>query len=65
MRKHITHNRCDETFADFKYAILTFLRDEVPRKWDLYCDAVSGNFRVISPRIFGSWCERDILCTLT
>jgi DDE superfamily endonuclease len=33
-----TRNRCHATFADFKAAILTFLREEVPRKWDIYCD---------------------------
>jgi putative component of membrane protein insertase Oxa1/YidC/SpoIIIJ protein YidD len=32
MHKHITHNRCHETFADFKAAVLTFLREEMPRK---------------------------------
>jgi transposase len=52
MHKHITHNQCDETFADFKTAILTFLREEVPRKWHTYCDQVTDNFRVISPKDF-------------
>jgi transposase len=52
MHKHITHNRCYETFADFSDAILTFLREEVPRKWHIYCDDVSDNFRVISPKDF-------------
>jgi len=52
MHKHVTHNRCHATFADFSGAILTFLREEVPRKWHLYCDAVSDNFRVISPKDF-------------
>ncbi len=52
MHKHVTHNRCYETFADFSGAILTFLREEVPRKWHVYCDAVSDNFRVISPKDF-------------
>jgi transposase len=52
MHKHTTHNRCHATFADFSGAILTFLREEVPRKWHLYCDAVSDNFRVISPEDF-------------
>jgi hypothetical protein len=32
MHKHVTHNRCHATFADFKVAILTFLREEVPRQ---------------------------------
>jgi transposase len=54
MHKHVTHNRCHATFADFKAAILTFLREEVPRKWDTYCDQVTDNFRIIRPRIFGS-----------
>lgn len=52
MHKHTTHNRCHATFADFSQAILTFLRDEVPRKWHVYCDAVSDNFRIISPKDF-------------
>jgi transposase len=52
MHKHITHNRCYQTFADFSTAILTFLRQEVPRNWHIYCDAVSDNFRVISPKDF-------------
>jgi transposase len=52
MHKHVTHNRCHETFADFKTAILTFLRDEVPRKWGTYCDQVTDNFRIISPKDF-------------
>ena len=52
MHKHVTHNRCHETFADFKAAILTFLREEVPRKWDTYCDQVTDNFRIISPKDF-------------
>jgi len=33
-------------------AFLRFLREEVPRNWHLYCDAVSDNFRVISPKDF-------------
>jgi transposase len=52
MHKHVTHNRCHATFADFKAAILTFLREEVPRKWSIYCDQVTDNFRIISPENF-------------
>ncbi len=52
MHQHVTHNRCHETFADFKAAILTFLREEVPRKWHTYCDQVTDNFRIISPKDF-------------
>ena len=50
--KHISHNRCYEKFADFSDAFLTFLREEVPRNRHLYCDAVSDDFRVISPKDF-------------
>jgi transposase len=50
MHKHVTHNRCHATFADFRTAILTFLREDVPRKWGTYCDQVTDNFRVISPK---------------
>ena len=52
MHKHVTHNRCHAPFADFSGALLTVWRAEVPRKWHLYCDAVSDNFRVISPEDF-------------
>ena len=52
MHKHVTHNRRHERFAGFSAAMLTFLREEAPRKWTLYCDAVSDNFRVISPEDF-------------
>jgi transposase len=52
MHKHVTHNRCHKTFADFTAAILSFLREEVPRKWDIYCDQVTDNFRIISPKDF-------------
>ena len=50
--KHITHNTCHETFLDFSGAILTFLREEVPRNWRLYCDEVTDNFRIISHKDF-------------
>ena len=52
MHKHITHNRCYERFADFREAMLTFLRETVPRHWMAYCDDVSDNFRIISPKDF-------------
>jgi transposase len=52
MHKHVTHNRCHATFADFKAAILTFLREEFPRKWSIYCDQATDNFRIISPKDF-------------
>ena len=52
MHKHVTHNRCHATFTDFKAAILTFLREEVPRKWGIYCDEIKDNFRIISAKDF-------------
>lgn len=52
MHRHVTHNRCHPTFAQFKDAVLTFLREEVPRKWHAFCDTVTDNFRVINPKDF-------------
>ncbi len=34
MHRHITHNKCCASFRDFSIAMLTFLRDDVPRNWD-------------------------------
>lgn len=50
--KHVTHNRCYETFGEFTSAFLTFLREDVPGKWASFCDYVSDNFRIINPEIF-------------
>jgi transposase len=54
MQKHVTHNRCHSTFADFKAAILTFLREEVPENGE----PIATKSRITSvssrPRIFGS-----------
>ena len=52
MHRHVTHNRCHATFADFKASVLAFLREEVPRKWHIFCDQVTDNFRIISPTDF-------------
>ncbi len=52
MHKHVTHNKCHETFRDFRQAILIFLREEVPRNWRIYCDDITDNFRIISPKDF-------------
>jgi len=52
MHKHVTQNRCHERFAEFRDAVLTFLREEVPRKWTIYGDDVSDSFRIISPEDF-------------
>ncbi len=52
MHRHITHNKCHEIFKDFRDAILTFLRDAVPRDWRIYCDEVTDNSRIVSPKDF-------------
>ncbi len=50
--KHVTHNKCYATFKEFAAAFLTFLREDVPRKWANFCDTVSDNFRIINPLDF-------------
>jgi hypothetical protein len=52
MHKHTTHNKCYSTFKDFSIAMLTFLRDDVPKNWRTYCDRVTDNFRIIDPKDF-------------
>jgi transposase len=52
MHKNITHNKCYETCGEFAEATLTFLRDEVPRRWAEFRDSVTDNFRIISPKDF-------------
>ena len=52
MHRHITHNKCYATFTEFSTAMLAFLREEVPKKWDDYCDEVTDKFRVINPTEF-------------
>jgi transposase len=52
MHKHVTHNKCYATCAQFADATLDFLRDKVPRNWADLCDSVTDNFRVISPKDF-------------
>lgn len=52
MHRNITHNKCYATYREFCDAMLQFLRNEVPRKWDTLCDSVTDNFRIISPKDF-------------
>ena len=52
MHKHVTHNKCYATFTQFADAMLSFLREEVPRNWANLRDSVTDNFRVISPNDF-------------
>ena len=39
MHRHITHNKCYATFREFSTAMLTFLREEVPKNWGEYCES--------------------------
>src|SRR5258708_4312600 len=52
MHEHVTNNRSYETFAQFRSAILRFLRRTVPKKWDRFRDRITDNFRIISPDDF-------------
>jgi transposase len=52
MHKHVTHNKCYATCAQFADATLGFLREKVPRNWPGFRDSVTDNFRVIKPADF-------------
>jgi len=52
MHRHVTHNKCYSTCAQFADATLGFLRENVPRNWSKFRDSVTDNFRVISPKDF-------------
>jgi transposase len=52
MRKYLTHNKSWRDYPTFANAVLWFLRDKVPRCWNLFRDSVTDNFRVINPKDF-------------
>jgi hypothetical protein len=52
MHKHVSHNRCYASAKASSAAILTLLRHDVPGNWNISCDQVSDNFRVINPKGF-------------
>ncbi len=52
MHRHITHNKCYATCRDFADATFGFLRETVPKKWTVFCDSVTDNFRIIKPGLF-------------
>src|ERR1022692_342782 len=52
MHKHVTHNKCCATCAQFADATLGFLRKKVPQNWAELRDSVTDNFRVIKPTDF-------------
>lgn len=52
MHKHVTHNKSYPKFAQFRDAVLEFLTETVPKRWEELCDSVTDNFRVMNPAIF-------------
>ena len=52
MHENVTHNRCYAKFRDFAEAVLGFLRETVPQRFDKFSSTVTDNFRVIDPRDF-------------
>src|SRR4051794_8210928 len=61
MHKHITHNRCHKTFADFSEVILMLLARRYRGSGTptaMPCRTISVSSR---PRNFGFWGERSIV----
>ena len=52
MHKHVTHNKTYAKFRDFAEAVLGFLRETVPRRFDEFSSIITDNFRVIEPKDF-------------
>ncbi len=52
MHEHVTHNRCYAKFRDFAEAVLGFLRETVPQRFDEFSSTITDNFRVIDPKEF-------------
>jgi transposase len=52
MHKHVTHNKTYAKFRDFADAVLGFLREDVPRRFDEFSSTITDNFRVIDLKDF-------------
>src|SRR5208337_172607 len=52
MHENVTHNRCYAKFRDFAEAVLGFLRETVPSRFDEFSSSITDNFRVINPKDF-------------
>jgi transposase len=52
MHENVTHNRRYAKFRDFAEAVLGFLRETVPRRFDEFSSTITDNFRVIDPKDF-------------
>ncbi|MFV0293670.1 MAG: transposase, partial [Paracoccus sp. (in: a-proteobacteria)] len=48
MHQYVTYNRHYPTQKQFTEAILGFFRETLPRKWGMFRDKVSDNFRIMS-----------------
>ena len=62
MDRQTTHNKRYATFKEF--AMLNFLRNDVPRNWSTYCDEVTEsrtNSETSIQRHSGLSCERGIV----
>jgi hypothetical protein len=51
MHKHLTHNKFWPDYREFAEAMLGFLRDKVPKRWDEFRDSVTDNFGAFQPSI--------------
>ena len=52
MHENVTHNRCYAKFRDFAEAVMGFLRETVPSRFDEFSSSITDNFRVIDPKDF-------------
>ena len=52
MHKAVTHRRSFPKFRDYAEALLSFLREDVPRNFARYSSTITDNFRVIDPKDF-------------
>ncbi|WP_237482154.1 IS630 family transposase [Lichenibacterium dinghuense] len=50
MHQNITHNRYYATFKDFAEAILTFLKETVPKHFSRFSSRITDNFRIRDPK---------------
>ena len=51
MHENVTRNKRYGKFRDFAEAVLGFLRETVPRRFDELSSTITDNFRVIDPKI--------------
>jgi hypothetical protein len=49
MHRHTSHKKCYARFRDFSTVMLNFLRRDAPKNWNVWCDDVTDNCRIINP----------------